>query len=128
MDSIDKDCSFLEDVGHRSQGRPEEAVKQIVDDLINKDAFNYRPGRQGYPSFPKFPLSLFNGLDYRELHKWITGLLKEWESLQTGQDIIGSGEAKARKIEEFFSLPSPPPPPPFFKLPGYAGHPLYYWP
>ena len=81
MDSIDKDCSFSEDVGHRSQGRPEEAVKQIVDDLINKDAFNHQPGRQGYPSFPKFPSSLFNGLDYRELHKWITGLLKEWESI-----------------------------------------------
>ena len=81
MDSIDKDCSFSEDVGQRSQGRLEEAVKQIVDDLINKDAFNYQPGRQGYPSFPKFPSSLFNGLDYRELHKWITGLLKEWEPI-----------------------------------------------
>ena len=75
IDLIDKDCSFSEDVGHRSQGRSEEAVKQIVDDIINKDAFKYQPGRQGYPSFSKFPL--FNGLDYRELHKWITGLLNE---------------------------------------------------
>ena len=51
--------------------------------------------------------------------------------LPTGQDIIGSGKAKARKIEEFFSLPSPPSPPPhppLFKLPGYAGYPFYYWP
>ena len=81
MDSINKDCYFSEDVGHRSKGRPEEAVKQIVADLITNDAFNYQPGRQGYPSFSKFPSSLFHGLNYRELHKWMTGLLKDWESI-----------------------------------------------
>lgn len=87
MDSIDSDCSVSENVGHRSAGKPEEAVKQIVHDLIEKDAFNFQSGRQGYPSFPTFPSSLFAGLDYRDLHKWMTGLLKEWESvyMQTRQ-------------------------------------------
>ena len=58
MDSVDNDCSLSGHVGHRSQGKPEEAVKQIVSDLMEKEAFNYQSGREGYPSFPNFPSSL----------------------------------------------------------------------
>jgi hypothetical protein len=81
MDSIDKDCLLTGEDGHRSQGKPEEAVKQMVADLIEKEAFNHQPGRDGYPSFPNFPSSIFDGLDYRDLHKWMTDLLKQWQSV-----------------------------------------------
>ncbi|CAB4011928.1 Hypothetical predicted protein [Paramuricea clavata] len=61
MDSIDKYCLMTGEDGHRSQGKPEEAVKQIVADLIEKEAFNHQPGRDGYPSFPNFPSSILDG-------------------------------------------------------------------
>ncbi len=79
MDSVDRDCNFPGRVGYRSKGKPEEAVQQIVSDLVEKDVFNYLPGREGHPSFPKFPSSLLHKLDYRDLHKWISGHLKEWQ-------------------------------------------------
>ena len=81
MDSIANDCSISGDVGHRSQGKPEGAVKEIVANLMENDAFNYQSGREGYPYFPKFPSSIFEGLDYRNLHKWMTGLFTEWKSI-----------------------------------------------
>ena len=79
MDSVDRDCNFPGRVGYRSKGKPEEAVQQIVSDLVEKDVFNYLPGREGHPSFPTFPSSLLHKLDYRDLHKWISGHLKEWQ-------------------------------------------------
>ena len=81
IDSIDSDCSLPKSVGYRSKGKPEEAVKQIVSDLQEKEAFQYQPGREGYPSFPKFSASFLDGLNYKDLHKWMTGLLNKWESI-----------------------------------------------
>ena len=69
------------EVGTREQGKQKGGVKEIVAKLMENVAFNYQSGRKGYPSFPKFPSSLFHSLDYRDLHKWMTGLLKQWESI-----------------------------------------------
>lgn len=81
MSSIDKDCSLTARVGYRSQGKPEETVKQIVGDLMQKDVFSYHSGRDGHPSFPEFESNLLHGLDYRDLHEWMSDLLHTWESV-----------------------------------------------
>ena len=79
--SVDNDCNFTHHVGYRAKGNPEEAVQQLVKDLMEKDVFNYKSGREGHPSFPKFPSSLMHKLNFRDFHAWVTGLLKEWESI-----------------------------------------------
>lgn len=73
--SVDNDCNIIGHVGHRAKGNPEKAVHQVVKDLIDKDAFHYQSGREGHPSFPKFPSSLLHKLNYRDFHTWITGLI-----------------------------------------------------
>ena len=50
MDSVDNDCSWSGNVGHRSQGKSEEAVKQIVSDLMEKGSFQL-PVSKGRVSF-----------------------------------------------------------------------------
>lgn len=81
LDSIGKDCSLTRSPGHRSVGKPEAAVAQIVDDLIKIKAFRHQPGRKGHPSYPAFPRNILKSLDYRDLHSWMTGLIKTWEPL-----------------------------------------------
>ena len=54
---------------------------QIISDLINKEAFIFKAGREGHPSFPKFHSSLLYNIGYRDLHKWLSDLLKKWESI-----------------------------------------------
>lgn len=79
--SIDEDVKLSLKVKQRTQGKPEVAVKQIISDLVNKEAFAFYGGRVGHPSFPKFPSNLLHNLDYRDLHKWISDLLKRWKSI-----------------------------------------------
>ena len=76
LDQIDKDCGIMRSRGCRSKGKPEEAVAQITKDLVQTKAFQHQPGREGHPSFPKFPSSLLNGLDYRDLHAWMVDLFE----------------------------------------------------
>lgn len=52
--SLDSDCMVGETSHHRSLKDSEEAVKQIVTDLISEEAFKKTPGREGYPSFADF--------------------------------------------------------------------------
>jgi hypothetical protein len=72
------------DIGHK-ESQKKRLSKLLHADLI--EAFNHQPGRDGYPSFPNFPSSILDGLDYRDLHKWMTGLLKQWQSVYK-QDIL----------------------------------------
>ena len=81
LDVVDKDCSIDEASGYRSSGKPEAAVKQIVTDLITIKAFKRQPGRSGHHSFPKFPSDLLKNLDYRDLHSWMSGLVKTWYTI-----------------------------------------------
>ena len=81
MDGIDKECDLKEYDGYRSLEKPKGAVEQVPKDL-QIQAFRYRPGRNGHPLFRSFPSNLLQNLDYRELHSWISGLIKKWASLQ----------------------------------------------
>ena len=80
-DSIRRDCGLPETPGYMSKGNPEVAVLQIIKDLMQINAFRHEGGRKGHPSFPNFPFSLLRKLDYRDLHKWMKGLLKTWEPI-----------------------------------------------
>lgn len=68
IDSIDNDCGLRERQGYRSGGNQDEAVMQILSDLIEIKAFAHTPGREGHQSFPTFPSI---NIDYRDLHKWM---------------------------------------------------------
>ena len=80
LDAIDKDCDMNRSIGHRSAGNQEVAVKQITKDLLHIKAFVPQKGRSGHPSFHNFSSNLLEGLDYKDLHSWITGLITTWES------------------------------------------------
>jgi len=80
-DSIKKDCGLLETTGYRSSGKPESAVIQIIQDLMQIRAFKHEVGREGHPSFPDFPSNLLRKIDYRDLHTWMNGLIKTWEPI-----------------------------------------------
>jgi len=66
---------------YRATGQPEVAVEQIIQDLMQISAFEVELGRDGHPTFPDFPSNLLHALYYRELHSWMNGLLKTWESI-----------------------------------------------
>ena len=88
---IDEDVKLSVKVKQETQGKPEVAVKQIISDLVNKEAFAFCGGRIGHPFFPKFSSNRLHNLDYRDLHKWISDLIttsrrfkcviQKWEKL-----------------------------------------------
>ena len=80
-ESIDRDCVAGDKHGHRTSSKDEDAVKQIVEDLITCKAFTKIEGRKGYPSFPEFEKSLLHDLDYRDLHKWMQEHIALWGSI-----------------------------------------------
>ena len=72
LDSVDKDCNFETQVRGRHVKNPEETVsRQIVQDLVQIKAFQQTPGREGHPSFPKFPPSIPGKVDYSKLYQSI---------------------------------------------------------
>ena len=79
--SVNSDCKILEKDKTRSSTDPSEAVKQIVADLLSINAFVFKPGREGYTSFPKISANLVQGLDYRDLHNWMKTRLNEWAKI-----------------------------------------------
>ena len=78
---VDRDCNVSNKSASRSIASKEEAVKQIIEDLVSKQVFTYTRGREGHPSFPEFKSDLLSGLDYRDLHKWMTDLIETWASI-----------------------------------------------
>ena len=81
MSSIDTDCRQEKRQGRHSKKNPEESVKLILRDLMGKQVFLLTPGREGHKSLPKFEANLLNGLDYRDLHKWMLDHLCSWVSI-----------------------------------------------
>ena len=86
--SVNSDCKILENDKTRSSTDPSEAVKQIVADLLSINAFVFKPGREGYTSFPKISANLVQGLDYRDLYNWMKTRLNEWVKLITSRKLI----------------------------------------
>ena len=78
MDSLDEECHLLQRQKNRAVKGQEEAVSQIVEDLINTCAFNKVPGREGHPNFEKFSGNLIEKLDYRDYYSWIKEKLAVW--------------------------------------------------
>lgn len=79
-ESVDRDCEKDNHSRNRSSAGEEEAVQQIVQDLMEHKVFQIIPGRE-YPSFPKFERSLLHGLDYRNLHNYIKEHVDLWGSI-----------------------------------------------
>lgn len=80
LDALDKDCNLEQTNGFRSPGKPETAAQQVTNDLMQIKAFRLQVGRDGHPSFEKFPSNLLKKLDYRDLHSWMARLMKTWDS------------------------------------------------
>ena len=66
-----RDCMVRQHHFARRIPKEEEAVNQIIIELMTNDVFKNTPGREGYPSFPKFECNLLHGRDYRDLHNWL---------------------------------------------------------
>ena len=79
--SLDSDCMVGETSHHRSLKDTQETVQQIVSDLINENAFQKTPGREGYPLFANFNGNFLASLGYREVYTWMTDKLKLWEKM-----------------------------------------------
>ncbi len=79
--TIDKDCNKDDKHTKREYPKQEEAVNQIISDLLEVAAFKNTPGRKGYDSFPQFKSSLLEGLDYRNLHNWIKEHIDLWGTI-----------------------------------------------
>ena len=61
--SVENDCNFTHHVGYRAKGNPEEAVQQLVKDLMEKDVCNTSLVEKVIPHF----LNLHK-LNYRDFH------------------------------------------------------------
>lgn len=81
LHSIDTDCKLTHKSSYRSVAKREEAVMQVIKDLLSIAAFKFVKGRQGHPSFSKFSAIFFESLDYRQLHKLIKDTLQTWSSI-----------------------------------------------
>ncbi|CAB3997520.1 hypothetical protein AC249_AIPGENE16794 [Paramuricea clavata] len=81
LNTIDRECEITDSAGFRSKGKPETAIEIISKDLLKINAFKYEAGRKGHPSYPNISSNLLKGLDYRDLHTWIKGHIKTWESV-----------------------------------------------
>lgn len=79
--SVDRDCDLKEQHFSRDNPKEEEAVHQIISDLLNNGVFMKKPGREGYSAFPKFKRDLIDSLDYRDLHKWMKEHIDLWGSI-----------------------------------------------
>ena len=51
--SVNRDCDLKEQHFSRDNPKEEEAVHQIINDLLSNDIFTKKPGRDGYSAFPK---------------------------------------------------------------------------
>jgi len=81
LESVDSDCQLSERSSYRAVKKKEEAVYQIVSDLVSIDAFHFTRNRNGHPSFPKFDGNMLSGLDYRDLQHWMKAKILNWSSI-----------------------------------------------
>lgn len=79
QDSIKRDLRLLDIRGYRSAGNPEDAVLQVIKDLVQIDAFKQE--RTSILSFPEFSSNLLKSLYYCNLHTWMNEPLTTWEPI-----------------------------------------------
>ena len=70
--SVNRDCYLKEQHFSRDNPKEEEAVHQIISDLLSNGVFIKKLGHEKYSAFPKFKRDLMDGLDYRDLNKNIS--------------------------------------------------------
>ena len=78
--SVNRDCDLKEQHFARDNPKEEEAVHQIINDLLSNNIFVKKPGCDGYLAFPTFKKDLIDSLDYRDLHKWLKEHVDLWGS------------------------------------------------
>ena len=81
LDSVDCDVRLGNKSGTQKVVEAEEAVSQIVKDLVEGNVFSFQPGREGYAAFHNFERDILKGLDYRDFFSWSRGLLKTWYAM-----------------------------------------------
>ena len=81
MHHVDEDCKLSRRSSHESVKSTEDAVQQIITDLLSISAFKHIESREEHLSFPKFSSNLYAGLDYRDLHKWMKKKVQAWGSI-----------------------------------------------
>ena len=81
LTNVDKDCQLFRRSSHRSTPNKEEAVYQIIADLMSVKAMEFQAGRTGHASFQNFTSNILEKLDYRDLHGWMKVLIEKWGSI-----------------------------------------------
>ncbi len=80
MDSIYEECDKSHRAGYHGSKTSTETVHSITDDLMQRNVFNYTPGREGYKSFKNFKSNIID-IDYRDFFTWAKEHLKHWEGV-----------------------------------------------
>lgn len=75
LDSVDCDVRLVNKSG------AQQAVYQIVDDLVEGNLFSFQRGREGYTVFPNFERDILKGLDYRDFFSRSRDLIKTWYAM-----------------------------------------------
>ncbi|XP_028412550.1 uncharacterized protein LOC114535442 [Dendronephthya gigantea] len=80
IQGVYRDCSKVKKSGCHKNKDVEDALRIIINDLLQGKVFKKANGRAGYPSFPKFPSNILD-IDYRDFFQWIKGHLNHWKAI-----------------------------------------------
>lgn len=80
MDSVYEECSKSHRSGYHGNKSSKETVQSIVNDLLQGNVFQFKPGREGYKAFKTFKSNILD-IDYRDFFSWIKNHLKNWEGV-----------------------------------------------
>ena len=81
LDSVDCDVRLVNKSGAHKLVEAQQAVSQIVNDLVEGNVFSFQQGREGYTAFPNFERDILKGLDYRDFFSWSRDLIKTWYAM-----------------------------------------------
>ena len=81
LDSVNCDVRLVNKSGAHNLVEAQQAVYQIVDDLVEGNLFSFQRGREWYTAFPNFERDILKGLDYRHFFSWSRDLIKTWYAM-----------------------------------------------
>ena len=81
LDSVDCDVRLVNKSGAHKLVEAQQAVSQIVNDLVEGNVFSFQQGREGYTAFPNFERDILKGLDYTDFFSWSRDLIKTWYAM-----------------------------------------------